>query len=783
MDNAYEYTIRLRDQVSQTLNRVGGGLGGMHRKLMQSQASFRDLGQQFLYFNQAAQVIEGAHRSLENLTRPGVEFQSSLADLKAITGLTDEEIQKLGASARKTAKEFGTDAAKGVEAYKMILSRLGPELAKTPEVLDEMSRSAKYLEKVLGGDTVAATNALTTAMNQFQVDMSDPIAAAADMERMMNAMGAAAKEGSEEVQPMTAALERSGMAAKTAKVSFEETLTYIQILGRAGRQGAEGGTALQAVLGRLSRAEFMPKRTADALKEAGVDIHHLADTSLTLTERLKPLNKIVDDTSMMQLLFGEAHFASAIAMVKGAEGADEFTEKITGTNTVIEQAEIIMGTHAERMKRLQARFRDFGVSVFNVTQRVLPMTAAFAQSAQMATQFIPIMNAMRVMFIKAYQGTVKLGAGMIALTKRTVLYMKTLSAKAVLLKTVAAAKTIYRAAVLAATGQIKLAAAAKMAFNAAFLASPIGWIVAGIGAIAGAYVLLRRRTDEATAAERAMQNVRQRAEHSIAGEVVEIRRLKGVMQDENATREQKITAYNRLIEISPEYFGKLSFEEAQTKRLIETSEDYIESLRRQARVKAAEEKMVEMEREYIDARHRLEEADERVSEFDERGLVGQVFDFVRPGFRTAVDLGARRSAQRKLDKIESEREAYGKLLKGLYDDTDKDKIPGPGGKLGDPLGIIESHKQWQRWSSIARLRRREPIEGVEQTDAELGRSVSTITGGGRRATNVNISMGNLIESFTIHTQTTGESMEELKSKVVEVLTQSINSANATANAA
>ncbi len=770
MDNAYEFTIRLRDQVSQTMNRVGGGLGSMHRKLMQSQTSFRDLGQQFLYFNQAAQVIEGAHRSLDNLTRPGVEFQSSLADLKAITGLTDEEIQKLGASARKTAKEFGTDAAKGVEAYKMILSQLGPELAQTPEVLDQMSRSAKQLEKVLGGDTVAATGALTTAMNQFQVDMSDPIAAAAEMERMMNAMGAAAKEGSEEVQPMTAALERSGMAAKTAKVSFEETLTYIQILGRAGRQGAEGGTALQAVLGRLSRAEFMPKRTADALKEAGVDIHHLADTSLTLTERLKPLNKIVDDTSMMQLLFGEAHFASAIAMVKGAEGADEFTEKITGTNTVVEQAEIIMGTHAERMKRLQARFKDFGVSVFNVTQRVLPMTAAFAQSAQMATQFIPIMKAMRVGFIKLYQGTVRLGVGMIALTKRTVLYMKTLSAKAVLLKTVAAAKTIYRAAVLAATGQIKLATAAKMAFNAAFLASPIGWIVAGIGAIAGAYVLLRRRTDEATAAEQAMQDVRHRAQRAVVSQKVEVERLTSVVHDQNASLEQKRTAYDRLVEISPEHFENLTFEEAQTEKLTEASEKYIESLLKQARVKAAEGMILEIEEGLLESRLKLQEAREQLEKIEsgEKEDTDTYLGYKTEKAAKTAERAARAAlnrAQRAVDRGMAEREALEKYLKGDDDDDDDDDDDFDTEDLDEEYGTLLDKK------------------GILGLDSELGRSVSTITGGGRRATNVNINMGNLIESFTIHTQTTGESMEELKSKVVEALMQSINSANATASAA
>ena len=70
---------------------------------------------------------------------------------------------------------------------------------------------------------MAAAQVLTTAMNQYGVSMEDPIAASAEMARMMNVMAAAGQVGSAELPSISAVLQQCGMAAKAANVSFEET--------------------------------------------------------------------------------------------------------------------------------------------------------------------------------------------------------------------------------------------------------------------------------------------------------------------------------------------------------------------------------------------------------------------------------------------------------------------------------------------------------------------------------------------------------------------------------
>ena len=95
----------------------------------------------------------------------------------------------------------------------------------------------------MGGDVKGATDALTTSMFQFKVNLNDPIEAASEMERMMNVMAAGAQEG---------ALVQAGGMAKLANVSFEETNSALQALAQGGKYGAEAGVGLRNVLIKMN---------------------------------------------------------------------------------------------------------------------------------------------------------------------------------------------------------------------------------------------------------------------------------------------------------------------------------------------------------------------------------------------------------------------------------------------------------------------------------------------------------------------------------------------------
>ena len=336
-------------------------------------------------------LTDRATTAVKDLYAPGIALEKNLAELSAITGVTGDGLKAIEMAARDTAKTFGTSAVDNVEAYKMMLSQLSPDIAKNSEAMKLMGENVNILSKQMGGDTIAATDVLNTSLNQFGVSMEDPIKAAKIMTEMMNVMSAAAQNGSAELPQIKQALEQVGMVAKTTGLSFAETNAYIQLLDQAGKKGSEGGVALRNVLTTLSEGRFTSKLAADGLREAGISTDYLADSSIPLHERLKTLRKIQGDTALMTKVFGKENMAAAIALINTADQAEAMTQQIVGTNSAIEQAGVIMETTEEKNNRLTRQVEDFKISIFNATNGIFGYASALSDIAKDLTNFAPLL--------------------------------------------------------------------------------------------------------------------------------------------------------------------------------------------------------------------------------------------------------------------------------------------------------------------------------------------------------------------------------------------------------
>ncbi len=342
--------------------------------------------------NAMIQNISSAADGLTSINEPGMKLSSSLADLTAITGVAGKGLKEIEGYARENAKTFGTSAADGVEAYKLILSQLTPEIAKQPKALQAMGNSVATLSKTMGGDTVAATEVLTTAMNQYQVSLDDPIRASKDMASMMNIMAASAKEGSAELPQIKAALEQAGMGAKMANVSFAETNAAIQILDKAGKKGSEGGTAFRNVLVKLSQGNYIPKEYKKSLKDLGVDVFALSNKHSTLADRLKALKPALKDGALLSSWLGEGADGATKALMAQIPELERLTGAVQNTNTAYKQAAIVMESPLEKNKRLQAQIDDFKISLFNGTNGWLAYANVIGDTAKDFSNLMPIFS-------------------------------------------------------------------------------------------------------------------------------------------------------------------------------------------------------------------------------------------------------------------------------------------------------------------------------------------------------------------------------------------------------
>ncbi len=356
---------------------------------------------QFAAGNLLATGLTSAVAGLKNAAKAGMDFQASLADFSALTGVAGKDLDNFGQSARNLAKEFGGNATDQISAFKGILSRLGPDIAKSPEALNQMAIAVNTLAKASGLDAQTSMDALTTSMLQFGISLDDPKAAADEMTRIMNVMAAGAKEGAAEIPQVSEAMVVTGVAAKQAKLSIEETNAAIQVLAAGGKYGAEAGTALRNVLGKLAGEDVIPKEAAAKLKSLGVDMNVLADTTLPLSARLKELGKAQGDATALAQVFGVENASAAAILAGGTDQIEKLTVKLTGTNTAFDQAKTNMSTFTASVDRMKAQLADMGLSIFKAVEE--PVKKLFdTLSNTILPSIQPIITALVPIFNEAF---------------------------------------------------------------------------------------------------------------------------------------------------------------------------------------------------------------------------------------------------------------------------------------------------------------------------------------------------------------------------------------------
>lgn len=457
MNHTTTWTFEANDNVSETLHEAQANVQRATEGMRQSWQS--------LVSNLRPIDWQAATEGFQRLTglfsasaQVGADYEKALLDVAAITGITGDDLDNLGDKARNLAKEFGGSASDNLATFQTILSRLGPQIGESDEALAKMGSYANTLAKTMGGDVVGATDALTTSMLQFKVNLDDPIAAAGEMERMMNVMAAGAKEGAAEVPQIAQALVQAGGAAKLSNVSFEETNAALQALAQSGKYGAEAGVGLRNVLIKMNAPSALSKEATNMLATYGVNMQKVSDTTLPFAERLKELQKIGQNTDVLAAVFGAENIQAAQGLINTANAQAELTQQISGTNVATEQASIVMSGWSEWLGRCKAWLDDLKIGSFSFTK----VLGVVGDSLGGVVSVLGDMGS-------AYSGFAPVLKGVGTWLRQTVVAQKLL--------------VVWT----------KVVTAVQWLWNAAMTANPIGIIIVAIGALVAGIVWLANK--------------------------------------------------------------------------------------------------------------------------------------------------------------------------------------------------------------------------------------------------------------------------------------------------
>ena len=245
---------------------------------------------------------------IARLLQPGVEFDTAMSKVQALSRL-DKDSKEL-AMLRQQAKELGattmfsaTEAAQG-QGF-LAMAGFKPEAIKAamPGMLD----MAKAGDMELGRTADISSNILSA----FGIDPSN-------MGQVADVLTKTFTTSNTTLEMLGNTMSYVGPVARAAGVDLQTTATMAGLLGNVGIQGEKGGTALRAMLLRLSAPTG---GAAKMLKKLGVQTRDAKGNVLGVTDVLTNLAK---QTEKM----GSAQRLEALKTIFGEEPAAAMAELI-----------------------------------------------------------------------------------------------------------------------------------------------------------------------------------------------------------------------------------------------------------------------------------------------------------------------------------------------------------------------------------------------------------------------------------------------------------------------
>jgi hypothetical protein len=497
-------------------------------------------------------------------------FEERVDNLSALTGLEGEQLQWLSDTAKETSiatvegnVKIKQSADAIVDAYTKVGSQR-PELLKNKEALHAVTQDAIILSEAAKTELEPAVAGLTMAINQlgYESDQS---------RRIINTMTAGSKEGAADIPYLTEAYEKAGTTARLLGVDVEELTGVIEAVAPSYSKASMAGNSFDKVLLKM-KANNIGYVDGQFDLIAGID---------ELKQRYASGETAVD-------LFGVEHAKMGEILVANRDEVIRYTEAVTGTETALEQASKNTNNNAAKLAQAQNKAELYRIEL---GEKLSPVMTAFVSKGAMMMKVL----SGTIDFLSKYGVQVAIVAGAIA-TYTAAVKIKANWDKITLAYTKAkmVAEKAYAITSGVVTGKIKLATIAQRIWNATVMANPILAIVAGLAALAAGVVWLVKKLNQASAAQRALNEVQKEAEKAVASERNEIEQLVRIAKDERFSREEREKAMKRLNEISPEYLGNLSLETINTEEATQSIKNYIKAMEEKALVQAIDDKIAKL---------------------------------------------------------------------------------------------------------------------------------------------------------------------------------------------
>ena len=522
------------------------------------------------------QIIGGLRDAISTI----IEFEKKNSTLAAILGTTKKSIKDLTDEARRLGATTSYTAAQVTE--------LQIELAKLgffKEDIKAMTPSVLKFAKAVDTDLASAATLAGATLRIFNLD-------AEDTERALSTMAIGTTSSALSFEYLNSAMSTVGPVANSFGFTIEETTSLLGALANSGFDASSAATATRNIL--LNLADSSGK-LALAL---GGPVNNLDD----LVKGLKKLNSEGIDLNKALELTDKRSVAAFNTFLNGTDTVLALCDAVTGAEDAFNAMSEEMGDN------VQGALNRLSSTIEGVVLRFYESKGILRDLIDLVTLMVEGVGGMIDMFNKwgvvtytvtaylvSYYGGLKIATMWHARFKTaTLASVVAEKAHAVQLYISRAATLTYAAAQALLHKNTTRCTAALRLMRIELLKNPYTALLALLVAAGVAIYQLAKKTEQASAAMKAHQEVVKKVNEEYASQEAKIKTLVAAINDENLsnyTRKQRLAELKELI---PDYNAELNEEGRLINNNKEAIDQYLVSLEKQIKLKAYQEELEEL---------------------------------------------------------------------------------------------------------------------------------------------------------------------------------------------
>ena len=312
-------------------------------------------------------VVDKAKEAAEYVVDVGSSFEAGMSKVQAISGASGSSLEALTAKAKQLGASTKFSASEAADAF----SYMAMAGWDTQDMLDGID-GILNLAAASGEDLATTSDIVTDALTAMGYS-------AGDASHLADVMAAASANANTNVGLMGSTFQYAAPIVGALGYSMEDTAVAIGLMANAGIKGDKAGTALRAMLTRLSAP---PKECAAEMERLGISLTDSEGNMKSLDAVMGDLRTAFAGMSESEQTAAAKHIAGAnamsglLAIVNAAPSDfDKLTKAVKDSDgAAANMATTVQDNLQGDLTTLDSTLEGLGIAAFNYVQGPLRST-------------------------------------------------------------------------------------------------------------------------------------------------------------------------------------------------------------------------------------------------------------------------------------------------------------------------------------------------------------------------------------------------------------------------